>query len=582
MMPHGSGGGTPMPRSGVSSPGRYVDTAPAQLIETRPAVLRFPRLTVAAWYRTVGIMHARADVPERLFRMAGFLSRQRVDRLTGRILGRWGDEDDQRDGGMQLAERYACVYDLDESAFWADWAGLRRYGLAERVVAPAPGRKAVYALILRADAIPNDLPEDLARKLGTYDLPEPEPAEPEGTAYGRLADVVDPEAWAEPVAVEVDPRAAAELAAAPRWEHPAGTAAAEAAEALAAAIRRAGEDERPRDLRCAAVGAPLATAADRLAGWLTVNAALTQPETSPLYREGSQLSGFDKSAGSGQFRPSPKMEGPKTTPSAAPRTKGLVPSGDPLPVVANRVMRRSWAAWRRELGRGRVILPCGSSAAAGERPTGSAWGDLHRTVVIALRRGATESELVELMTHNVTDVVGDVGRLAGWRLWRWINAHRDALAYRNPPQVKVAAHVTAWDEASPEQRERIRQGLTGEALRSRPNPLAEAARARRGAGAECRQAEAETERRAAYARWGISIEPLREPEHVMRTVYDELNPAKRPRTPEQVREAAIERARAEKRQRKQQDQARAVDSAAAARMRARLERLGIRPPEELQ
>src|SRR5213076_1574329 len=295
------------------------------------------------------------------YRLTEFLSQCRIDR-TGRVLGLWRTEG--ADGGMKLAEEYGERHKLHKKAFWEDWAGLRAAGLAEQVVKPAPYRTAVYALCLRVSAIPHGLPEDLARQLRVWELPDTEPVEEEDSLYGHLSEAVDPDSWAEPVALQdlaaaedkdFNEQGAADLAAAPRWEHPADSPAAAAAESLAQAIRRAPQDERPKDLRCMAVAAPYT--ADRLADWLTLNAQLTQPETSPLYREGSQLSGFGFSAGSWGFGPSKKMEEPKTTPSAAAGRSGPVPSGDPLPAVADRVLRRAWAAWRRQLGRGKAILP---------------------------------------------------------------------------------------------------------------------------------------------------------------------------------------------------------------------------------
>ncbi|MBV9026416.1 MAG: hypothetical protein JO362_22085 [Streptomycetaceae bacterium] len=511
-------------------------------------------------------------MPYRLYRLTEFLSQCRVDRMTGRVLGLWFTE--ETDGGMKLAEEYAERHQLHAKAFWEDWAGLRTAGLAERVVAPAPGRHAVYALCLRTESIPHGLPEDLARQLRVWALPEEEPAEEEDTLYGRLSEAVDPASWAEPVTHEVTERQAATLAAMPRWEHPDGSPAAEAASELRKAAARLPEEERPREwIRSSAIAKPATT--DRLDQWLEL-AAYTQPETSPLYREGSQLSGFGFSAGSKGFRPSKNIEETKTTPSAAARRRGLVPSGDPLPAVADRVMRRAWAAWRRQLGRDKVILPVGAGSPFTERHSGSSWDDLHRTVGIALRRGATESELVELITHNIPADIGDVSRLVGWRLWRLINARTDALPYRKPPAVKIAAHVTTWDEASPAARMRMRADSRAAEpeVPGTPNPLAEAARAKAREEAERRRAQAEAERRARYARWGISVQPIREPEHVMQAIADELNP---PRTGEDARAAALDKARREKRERKQ---ARTVDPVAAARMRARLERLGIRPTKD--
>ncbi|MBL3671450.1 hypothetical protein JL475_37290 [Streptomyces sp. M2CJ-2] len=50
---------------------------------------------------------------------------------------------------MTLAARYAWQFGVGEDRLRDDLKGLYRYGFATRVVAPAPGRRAVYALVLR-------------------------------------------------------------------------------------------------------------------------------------------------------------------------------------------------------------------------------------------------------------------------------------------------------------------------------------------------------------------------------------------------------------------------------------------------
>lgn len=105
----------------------------------------------------------------------------------------------------------------------------------------------------------------------------------------------------------------------------------------------------------------------------------------------------------------------------------MVPSGDDLRVVAERVQRRVRASWRTQLGYGKALLPRSAREGDSRSLTGSAWSDLHRTIVIALR-WSTESELVELLCSDVSDA-DDPGRLAGWRLWRLINTRQDAHGY---------------------------------------------------------------------------------------------------------------------------------------------------------
>jgi hypothetical protein len=175
--------------------------------------------------------------------MVRFLTQQRLDPQTGRIEGRWGT--DRVDGGLALAERYACVHDIGEDRYWDDLKGVFRAGFAEQVVRPAPGRRAVYALCLRADAIPADLPEDLMRELRVWDLPEAQDPD-EDAAYGRLTSrkAVPVEPW---VIVPANPetrRLAAEFAAAPRWEHPAGSKAAQVAGTIREGSKRLGEAPR--------------------------------------------------------------------------------------------------------------------------------------------------------------------------------------------------------------------------------------------------------------------------------------------------------------------------------------------------
>lgn len=127
-------------------------------------------------------------------------------------------------------------------------------------------------------------------------------------------------------------------------------------------------------------------------------------------------------------------------------------------------MRRVWHSWRVQLGRGVVFLPSGTPEELSRSMTGDAWSDLHHTITIALRR-STESELVDLLTSNIvrrnewgeiTFRAENLGRLAGWRLWKLINSRKNAHGHGPRREVKVAAHVQVWDEATAEERDRIR------------------------------------------------------------------------------------------------------------------------------
>lgn len=522
-----------MPRAGVSSPGRHVDSASAapkstqqteRLLQPPVLTLRFPALTPRTWYRIAALAHERGALAPTKFRVAKFLNEQRVDPFTGRVEGRQGTA--EKDGGLTLAERYAYVHRVGEDRFWDDLAGLFRAGFAERVQAPAPRRRAVYALCVRADAIPHDLPEDLARALRVWDLPEAEDPY-EDAVYGRLT--TRPAPVVEPLVIQdrserTQEALLTELAAAPRWEHPADSRAAavaadlrtqwkdasrtptapavdswpgwepvgeevqETALVAAGAPQAAPQPSGPAggpDLRCVAVAGrtreeQLALTADQLRerldrlALLPWYADLPYGKASPLYAKGTQRCGFT-SAGEWPGSATKRMEKTKRTPSAAPTANAGQGFGETFPQVAMRVMRRVWHLWRRELGARAVLLPQGDPEGPSRSRTGSAWEDLQRTVAIALRRGATESEIVELLSTNVvrrdqwgtvTHRPDDLGRLAGWRLWRLIRSRPDAPQYRRPTlRWRPAEHVTAWDEASSEERERRRTALADERRR---------------------------------------------------------------------------------------------------------------------
>ncbi len=464
-----------MPRSGVSSPDRHVDIAPAPETASASAVatpaggtppaplavLRLPAIRLNTLYRVAQISHARGLLADTKFRLLQFLSRQRLDPMTGRVEGRWGT--DEIDGGLTLAERYACVHAVGEDRFWDDLRGVYAAGFAEQVVRPAPGRRAVYALCLREDAIPHDLPEDLTRELRVWDLPAAVDPD-EDAAYGRLTSRQAPPV--EPLVMVCENAAtrqlAAELAAAPRWEHPAGSKAAQVAGTIRESAKRL---PVPPDLRCTAVADHDKTA-EMTARVEQLLARSTYGKASPLYARGfSQLVGFS-STGSSGLGPPFRMEQTKTTPSAAPGPSTRPgPFGEDPAVVATRVQRRVWHLWRAQLGYSEVFLPSRGPEDRGRSVTGDAWSDLHRTIMIALRRGGTESQLVELLSSNVirydqwgalTFKATNMGRLAGWRLWRFINAQGNSPGYRKIPTVRQADHVTWRDNATTEEREAAR------------------------------------------------------------------------------------------------------------------------------
>ncbi|MFF3460482.1 hypothetical protein ACFYXH_40630 [Streptomyces sp. NPDC002730] len=504
-------------------------------------VLRVPVLRLTTWYRIAEIARYRGTLPETKFRLAKFLNSQRLDPATGRVEGRYGTE--QVDGGVALSERYAYVHEVGTDRFWDDLKGLKAYGLAERIVAPAPGRRAVYALCLRADAIPSDLPEDLMRELRVWDLPEAEDPY-DGAAYGRLTTRPAPDV--EPMMVRgknpETQRMLDELAAAPRWEHPAGSKAAVVAGTIREGSKRLG-DAAP-DLRCTAV-ADRDRAAEMTARVHRLMALGASGKPSPLYAKGfSQLVGFSSNGSSG-LNPSNGMKKTETTPSAAPG-KGVGQAfGDSLSGIASSVQRRVWHSWRAQFGRGKVFLSAPTPEELSRSHTGSPWTDLHHTIVIALRRGGTESQLVEMLTSNlirrdewglVTFEADNLGRLAGYRLWRFINSQKNAHGYGRRRHVPQAAHVTAWDESTSAERDRARAQAAREIELRR----------------EMARVEAAAEQRAEHhERWHLSRFAT-EPEHVHLQQLEERHRIERPapRTADSTHAAALAKARAEKRARK--------------------------------
>lgn len=509
------------------------------------------------WYRIAELSHHRGLLPASKFRLARFLSQQELDRATGRVVGQWGTG--RTDGGMTLAARYAWQFGVGEDRYWDDLKGLYRYGLAERDVAPAPGRRAVYALTLRVDAIPHDLPDDLAQQLKVWDLPEAEDPY-EDARYGRLTDAAEYAVLAEPAAVPVDEPTATKLAAAPRWEHSADSREAAAAEAIRTSAKALGKEAGPQDLRCWAV-------ADRDRAEALNQRLMTNGKTSPLYARGvSPLSDL-LSTGSSGLSWSNKMGQANTTPSAAPGGKPAFLSGDDPRVVADRVLRRAWRSWRLQLGHGKVLLPSGAWDEHGRWHSASAWTDLHRTVQIALRR-STASELVEVLSSSVAGV-DDVGRLAAWRLWRLINS-RKAHSHGRRRTVAQAAHVTGWDDigTAVAERSRIMAAPAAPAvdLWDREAELREQARRREAArlAAEAELAQ-EAQRAELGERWRLDRwtrrpeqEPLRrwsgrEPEHVHQSQLEERRRMDQPLNASSAKEtlrAARAKARAEKRNRR--------------------------------
>ncbi|GGX36485.1 hypothetical protein GCM10010353_59460 [Streptomyces chryseus] len=508
-----------------------------------PGFLRFPAINRTLWYRVIALLWTRGELSEPERRFCRFISYQRIGSRSGIIVGRRGYE--KRDGGMDLAERYSAVYGLAPDAFWVDLRRVMRRGLVEQRVKPAPHRKAVYALVLRYDAIPHSLPEDLARPLGVHDLPDIEDPHADAS-YGRLTDTPAPRmADPEPLELKQDKQPdalAAEMAAAPRWEHPANSPAALAAAAIARTSRTVPEEARP-DLRCTAVAAPESNIGQRLAAHFG-----TEPETSPYTAKDFFPSGSspDRSKWLGS---SNKMEGQKTTttPSAAPGRQAPYGGGDDPRVVADRILRGAWHSWRAQLGRRKVILPSGRWTDGGEwhsESDRSGWADLHRAVMIALRR-STEGEISEVLTGNVGNVE-DLGRLAGFRLWRLINAKRDAHGYGRRRTVRPAGHVQTWDEATGEARESYRNRTAAEPLPGMYDTRADMLRAKAERGIEQarratearRQAEA-AEREALYARWNIKVPPMREPERAHQAAQQDAAPAGPRRASDQARAAAL-------------------------------------------
>ncbi|WP_433573946.1 hypothetical protein [Streptomyces sp. CA-251247] len=493
------------------------------------------------------LAHRRGLLPVRKFRLAQFLSRQSLDPLTGHVVGRWGTG--QVDGGLALAGRYAAVHGVGEDRFWDDLKGLYRHGLAYQAVKPAPGRRAVYALCLRTDTIPGDLPQDLMRQLKVWDFPDAEDPY-EDADYGRLA---SRPVSIEPLVVQCGEREAEQLAASPRWEHPAHSKAARIAEQIREAAKALGAAGSP-NLHCAAVAAP-----DRAAAMSArvhrLMLVMGNGKASPLYAKGfSQLVGF-RSTGSRDLRPD-HIELPKTTPSAAPGKRSGQAYGEDFSAVASRVQRRVWHSWRAQLGRSHVFLPSPTRAEQRRSHTGDPWSDLHHTITIALRR-STESELVELLTQNLirydqwgheTFRADDLGRLAGWRLWRLIR-DRDAAGFgrldARRRQVAQAKHVSAWDdiETAVARRARILRGEASSRM------LEERPRRDEASRRDAAFARAEAERREKAERWNLGRwEP--ESDREGKSPEERRMPLPPGTTNDAIHAAAVARARAEKRGRR--------------------------------
>ncbi len=581
-----------MPESGVSSPGRHVDIASASSDTSqtvaRPSVLRCPELKLTAWFRVAELSHTRGILPASVFRCLQFLSQEAIDPLTGRVIGEYGTG--RVDGGERLAEGYARVHDIGTDRFWHDLGGAYRYGFAEQLVKPAPGRRAVYALCLRADAIPSDLPDDLTRQLKPWDLPEA--VDPhEDFAYGWLTSRQAPAVEPFVVLPEQKDREAAECVArfahAPRWEHPAGTTAAMVAQSIRKEWQRADATDmaaadpwpgwepietpqeplqapsRPksspsRDHRVYAVADP-DKAAEIKARVERLQAQFTEWQSVSLYAKGySPLHGF-VSADRSSLSPAHKdVEQTKTTPTAAPKTGSLEGCGEDFSAVATRAQRRVWASWRAQLGRYEVILETPTPEELSRSQTGDLWSDLHRVMVIALRRGATESQLVEVLTSNIVqyDQWGNVksrattvGRLAAWRLWRLVDSLKDARGYHRIPNVPQAPHVTEWDdtERTAYRRARVLNGH-GDPLAVKPGELQERQESARRAAFARVAAEAREAKRSELAeRWNLErFAPATD------TTPDKPTPRiGRPDSAESRYAAAVRQARADKRARRQ-------------------------------
>ncbi|MFI9366060.1 hypothetical protein ACIG5E_34170 [Kitasatospora sp. NPDC053057] len=443
---------------------------------------------------------------------------------------------------MRLAELYAEKYQLALGAFWDDMKLAKAAGFVERVVAPAPGRFAVYALCLVPAAIPQHLPEDLTRRLRVWQLPDVESNGHEDTTVGHLTAGEAPawtEAEAEPVVVELTSHQAADLQAAPRWEHPAGTPAADAAVRLAEAMRRAAEEDRPRDWRCVATTEPKSVG-DRITDRLNKLAGVG-PETSPLYAKGVYPHVGCLSDGSTGLMPRNFMGQDQRT---RQRGAGLPwGGGDDYRVVAQRVLQTSWRSWRAQLGRGRKILPSGTWGADGEwlQGSGTQWADLLRVIEKALHR-STEQELVHLLTGGIRSA-DNLGRLAAWRLWKLINTRRDAHGYGPRPKEHIR---TQYDDLDPAQITRYAE--LAEQARQQPVPrderaaVAHAATAAAQAEAARRAAEDEALRREQYERWGIKRAEAAA-ELAARPAVPVPDGSDQPRDMAQVQAAAVERAR---------------------------------------
>ena len=354
-------------------------------------VLRFPTLTRRSWFRTVAWRHSVGLLPYEALRVAKFLTREDVCRYDGRILGRI-DSEGRAGGGMDLAERYAEVEHLNPATFWEDIKRLYRQGLAERVQAPAPGKRAEYALCLSADAVcglPRGVvvPSDLAEALRMHQIPDSLPEPDQDYWIGGVARAVaqDPDSLRLEAAdvVEISAEQAAELAAVRASWSPADLSAG-------------GKPKAPR-LPAAAASHP---------------GFACRPETSPYYARRSLP--YDSVPHQGSHSRSAKPHGhTKTTPQRAAEPP-LKPAERAAAAALLWAARQSWKASAATA----VLLSSKTWDDDGQWVNDPAWTDLVWAVGRALRR-TTRARVWEELTVTV-EVAQDLAPFLGSRLYRKI------------------------------------------------------------------------------------------------------------------------------------------------------------------
>jgi hypothetical protein len=453
--------------SGVSATvssrtGRWSTSDEAAPKRPPAAVLRFPELTQRRWWRVVCWLYSQGLLTDEEKRIAAFLNqgRQTINSRTGWIEAvDWGTG--ELDGGMGLAARYAHVHALCEDTFWTDLKRLHRKGLTERVVSPCKGRKARYALCLRARLL-QDLPRgvvvppDLADAVNLHLAPSPEdlpdPTAGSGPGPGTMMRRDPANATVvfagDPVVVPLTPAQAKELASRPRWEG------------------------APAPVPEKAVSPGLSTDPAPLGA-----CSPTRPETLPLYARTSSPFGLQTHVEPVITKRDTPWKSKKAGASAAAGKREPEPTAAEL-LAADAALGRAWHCWKAKRGPGQAILSKRVFDADGDWILAPAWRDLRRPIVFARRR-VSAAYVHEELTRSI-ESARDLVPFVSARLWRIVDIYppvRDATGAPRrggritQPGTSVGQMAAAWAEGT----ERGRAMLAEHAVPAADAPAAAAA-----------------------------------------------------------------------------------------------------------